>query len=501
MTLRTRLTLILLATLAPLGVAVQIGLYVFVRSALTARLDDALAARAAALAAAVRVEPGGLGLDAEDMPTSDYRPPPRGETGRLACYEIWALPARPREADAAAQPRLLERSASLGSSRLWDPGGAPPADRAWDLELPGDTDGRALARRVTPTEHEAEPGGAPAGAGDGAAALVVVAVSREPVDGPLSALAIGLACATGAFVVVGVVVVRWSLARGLRPVMALARAVSAIDPSRLPAEVEAPPGPRELEPIRDRLNDLLRRVDAALGREKRFTAAAAHELRTPVAELRTLLEVAASRPRTAEEANATIRTATNTVERLDRLVSALLRLTRIESGRQQALLAPVALRPALDAAVARARAAASARGVRFDIDLPAQTAVLADPELLDLALSNLVSNAAEYADAHSMVTINFDRRGDHAGALAVANTATDLVWTDDAPLGEPLRRTDAARTPSGHLGLGIALVRAACRAMGAELDIRFNAGAGAQVTAEITFGAPNGAGRDAPRAG
>lgn len=215
-----------------------------------------------------------------------------------------------------------------------------------------------------------------------------------------------------------------------------------------------------------------------MAREKRFSAAAAHELRTPVAELRTLLEVAASRPRSVEESARTIATAVASVERLDRLVGAMLRLLRIESGREEVTPAPVPLREMIDECIESVRAIADARGIRFAVDvtrdLPAGVCLQADEGLLRLALRNLVANAAEYADDRTQVTITVSREGTDA-VVRIANAAA-ISGADAARIGEPLWRPDQARANSEHLGLGLTLAGAAARAMGARLDVGFHAG-------------------------
>ncbi|MFO0874103.1 MAG: histidine kinase dimerization/phospho-acceptor domain-containing protein [Phycisphaerales bacterium] len=507
MTLRARLTAMLLVTLVPLGAAVGLGLYAFVRVTLTARLDDALAARADALAAAVRASGDQVEFDAEDATAPQYLSPPgegaAAQRRQTAYFELWQI-------GNGLPDQLIERSASLGTARLVVQGGAGTTlDGTWNAELPHHVDVRVLARRVTPVAEEHDGASAEgrvdrAAGGDASAApasrdgapqvLVVVAVSREPLDDPLQALAVGLTCAGLVLVVVGTVAVRWSLARGLAPVGILAQRVSAIDVAHLGAghvgpRLDATDLPAEIAPIQDRLGELLGRIDAAMQREKRFTAAASHELRTPVAELRALLEVAASRPRSAEEAHGVITRSLASIERLDNLVGGLLRLARIESGRERAAPTTVRIAEVVRAAIEAARPTAGARRVNFVSAVPGEAAALAEERLLLLGVTNLIANAAEYADQASTVEVRVEETSSSV-ILRISNAATALAATDTGRLGEPLWRPDAARTASSHLGLGIPLARAALAACGAVFELRHFPEGGGRVTVDIHLKCP-----------
>lgn len=484
MTLRARLTSMLLLTLVPLGLAVGCGLYCFMRSSLYARLDDALTARVEALAAATKQHGNQIEFDFEDAAMPQYQPRGGRDSSQTAYFEVWRVKN-------ASVEGLIERSASLGTASLLGGSSTVPGDRAWNADLPGDVDVRVLARRfVPPDEHEdprsettRSPEPRPEGSfsdfgsvgerrGTQAAVLIVVAVSREAVDGPLEILTLGLLCAGAVLTGVGWLALRWAITQGLLPVGVLAEQVAAIDPVRLGVNAESTSSrlavahlPREIAPIQGRVNALLSRVEAAMHREKRFTTAAAHELRTPVAELRTLLEVAASRPRTAEEAKRTLSTSLVCVERLDRLVSTLLRLARIEAGREAIRHTPMSVLDLIERAIESVRAIAEARRVQFQLDVPRETIVIADKDLLGVALGNLIANAAEYADERSTVHVELVR-AESGTVLRISNATAALATIDCARIGEPLWQPDQARVNSEHLGLGITLARSALAASG-----------------------------------
>ena len=476
MTLRARITWMLLCTIVPLGLIVAVGLYSFVRAALMAKLDDALVVRAESLASAVKLKSDGIEFDFEDATMPQYQLQTTPNQQPIAYFELWQLTN-------GMPSHLIERSPSLGSAQLIAPDQPPPRDSAWDGELSNDVDIRILSRTITPmVEDDAQVACALP------AILVVVAVPRESVDDPLAALAIGMTCAGLVFAVVGGVSVRWSLAKGLAPVRGLADCVNAIDAANLGTRLHATNLPIEIAPIQERINDLLARIASAMQREKRFTAAAAHELRTPVAELRTLLEVAASRTRTADESHRTIATSLTSIERLDRLVTALLRLTRIESGRERASMTDVRIASALNDAIANAQPMANARQVRFNVLVDPGQAIVADKDLIAVALSNLIANAAEYADENSAVEVTVsasDALGDSFVVLRITNAASMLAGVDIDRIGESLWRMDSSRTDSRHIGMGIALARSAFAACDAAMEIHLGRSGLGQITVEV----------------
>ncbi|MGH7130382.1 MAG: ATP-binding protein [Phycisphaerales bacterium] len=495
MTLRGRLTWMLLLTLAPLGAAAGLGLYVFVRSSLIARLDDALTARAEALAAMVKSKNGALEFDFEDGAMPQYQSRPESGARQTAYFEVYRL--KNGELDG-----LVERSPSLGARTLLGARRVPTREAFWNSELSGDLDVRVMARRAAANveaDHQLEPdespdsqrGAAPSAATGpahpAAEVLLVVAVSRETVEEPLEALATALPVTGVVLIAVGWLTLRGAIFKGLQPVNNLAEQVAAINPANLGMALRVQRLPPEVVPIQDRVNALLARIEAAMQREKRFTTAAAHELRTPVAELRTLLEVAASRPRSAEESGQTVSAALSIVEQLDRLVAALLHLTRIESGRESAAWTVVPVVSLVEEVIHATGAIATGRGTRFRVTVPQELTARADVELLRLALGNIVANAAEYADASSEVEITAHAVEDGV-AIRITNHAASLAGVDSARIGEPLWCPDQARVRTGHLGLGLALARAALHAMSSTLVISSTSADTNRVVVDIGIG-------------
>jgi signal transduction histidine kinase len=255
--------------------------------------------------------------------------------------------------------------------------------------------------------------------------------------------------------------VAWTVRRDLAPLRALAAQAGRIGAGEADKRFELTDAPYELLPIRRALNGLLERMAATLKRERRFTADAAHELRTPVAELRSLCEVAlaAGDPKAAAEALADAREIAGEMERL---IEALLALRR--SG-EKAVLVPVDAAALAQEAWNAAAEEAAKRSLAISWQGAQSAPVLCDKTLLLGVLRNLFDNAVHYTPPGGSIECRIS-----AAQVLLRNRPHNLTAADIAHLKEPFWRKDAARS-GPHAGLGLALVEAYCRSFGGEFTI------------------------------
>ena len=264
-------------------------------------------------------------------------------------------------------------------------------------------------------------------------------------------------------------VVRVAVGRGLRPVVELASRVRAMPVGEFGPVDRSGAEAAELAPITESVNDLLGRVRAAVARERRFTDAAAHELRTPVAELRMIAEVAARFPdpersaRGVEEAGAIGR-------EIAELLEALLVATRGEatiSGASE----PARIGPVVSAAVERWREKLDQRGVSVSMEVDAAASWDVPPGAATMIVRNLVDNAADYTPPGGSIRI-VATAGSAGAQVEVRNAPVDLTEEQAAHLFEPFWRADASRTDRAHRGLGLAIVATQCEASGLRCGAR-----------------------------
>jgi signal transduction histidine kinase len=244
----------------------------------------------------------------------------------------------------------------------------------------------------------------------------------------------------------------WAIVRGVTtPVERFAHELDARSPED-PQPVNAFDLPRELRPVETAVSRLLERVHAALLHERTLTADAAHELRTPLATLRTQAQVAL-RARNAGERTEALRDLIAGSDRAARLIGAVLTMARLDA--QRVCLLPdrkVDLAQLVRHAIAELALRAEQRGVRVESALEVTQADV-DEDALGIAVRNLIDNALRYARTRIVVE---SRLEDGALVLAVRDDGPGMAPEIAARAFDRFYRGEQGDTGSG---LGLALVR------------------------------------------
>jgi len=240
--------------------------------------------------------------------------------------------------------------------------------------------------------------------------------------------------------------------RGLEPLEAMSKAVSKRRPDAL-APLSERNLPDELQPLAGNLNGLLARLSQAIAAQRRFTADAAHELRTPLAALKLQLDLARRANAPAERA-AALDDLEAGVARASHVVEQLMTLARVEpeamaQSRTECDL--VAL--AKDAIVARAALAAD-KGIDLGLARETPAIVIGDAASLGILLSNLIDNALRYTPRGGRIDVSVER--DERGAtLGVADTGPGIPVEARERVFDRFYRGEASEEPGSGLGLSI----------------------------------------------
>jgi two-component system OmpR family sensor kinase len=269
-------------------------------------------------------------------------------------------------------------------------------------------------------------------------------------------------------------------AAALRPVEELRRRAASVT-AAAPTTLPVPRARDEISRLAITLNHMLERLQAAIEHERRFVADASHELRTPVALLRTELELALRRPRSEEELKRAVRSALEETERLSRLADDLLLLARAEQGPMPVRRERVEVDPLLESVARRflARAGQTDRSVRAE---PGGLIMDADATRIRQALDNLVDNALTYGEGDVRL---FARDAGSAIELHVADRGAGF---DEAFLSrafDRFSRADEARGRGGA-GLGLSIVELIADAHGGTAAADNLPGGGADVWLTVT---------------
>lgn len=245
----------------------------------------------------------------------------------------------------------------------------------------------------------------------------------------------------------------WAVARGVAPLHRLGRTLAAREPgSALPVVVND--GPAELEPVVDALNGLLQRIATMLELERRFTADAAHELRTPIAAIRAQAQVALAEADAALRRHA-LQATVEGCDRATRLVEQLLTLARLESAATPAGR-PVELGALVRRVAAELAPKAVAKRQMLQVDADEDCRVAGDETLLAVMVRNLIDNALRYSPPSARVNVAVRRRAERV-TLDVDDSGPGLAPADLERLGQRFFRV--AGSGQDGSGLGWSIVR------------------------------------------
>jgi hypothetical protein len=217
----------------------------------------------------------------------------------------------------------------------------------------------------------------------------------------------------------------------------------------------------------------------------------AHDLRTPLAELRSRLEeLALTRPAPAETF-AEVDAAVADVDRVIRIFNALLRLAELDTGARRSGFVPVDAAAVTAEVVEFYEPAAELKGVAFSFASDGVAAVAGDPVLLAQAVSNLIDNSLKCVAVHGAISVHVGRRADGAVEIAVADDGPGIADADKPKAAERFFRGDLSRGTPG-VGLGLSIVDAVAKLHGGVLQLLDNnPGLRAQMVLPVTSARTN----------
>jgi signal transduction histidine kinase len=283
--------------------------------------------------------------------------------------------------------------------------------------------------------------------------------------------------AQGAVALVGVGLVAgafgWLLARrALQPVHRItetAQRIARADAGgrglheRIPTE-----GPRdEVAELASTFNAMLERLDRSFDGQRRFVANASHEMRTPLAVQRALIEVTTTRPGTSLDARQLGEALLEINSRHEGLIDGLLMLADSETELAEAV--PVDLADIAERALELTAETARGAGIRVEEPTLAAAPVTGDPVLLERLVQNVVENAVRHNRSGGWLAVSTSTADEHS-VLTVRNTGPAIRPYEIETLFQPFRRLDRERTSGERgFGLGLSIVRAIARAHGGEV--------------------------------
>jgi signal transduction histidine kinase len=355
------------------------------------------------------------------------------------------------------------RSPSLGNGDLSRSGGSSGGTFV-DVTLPNGKRGRMITLSFE-TTIESNAHGDSASSDQPHTIVLAVAGEAHAVNESLENFGWILVVWCCVAIVVCGVVLLVIVGRAVRPVERMARDIDELGENDLSGRLSAPDAPSELQPVIDKLNGLLGRLESAFAREKAFTADVAHELRTPLSALLTTFEVCRSRPR--DEAAY--------VSAIDKcredMVETILVLTRADSGQLSLKPKKVDAADLLEDSWAFFAEGAQERNLSIEWQVSGPIFIETDAEKMMMIFQNLFDNAVSYANQSGKLRIEA-RLGEGRLMIEVANTGSRVPREKTGQLFQRFWRGDEARADTGsHCGLGLSLCQRLARFLKGQIEI------------------------------
>jgi len=284
--------------------------------------------------------------------------------------------------------------------------------------------------------------------------------------------------------------------RGLRPLQNLAQEASRVSAQnwelRLPEEVSQI---KELRPVTQSMKQMLERLQHSFEQQRQFLGNAAHELKTPVAVMKSTLQSLVQRPRTEDDYRRGIQQSLEDLERLEQLLQWMLRLARAEQWAHGALrrdLEVIDINATCEEAIERIRNLAQSRNTAVHLSTNGPVPFRADPEDLQLVWINLLENAVRYSPEGSSVEVAVTRNNGGPFHIVFQDHGPGIPPHDLPHVFERFYRGDRSRTrATGGFGLGLAIAKALVEAYGGTISAESQPGRGTRMTVQLPSTARN----------
>jgi signal transduction histidine kinase len=300
--------------------------------------------------------------------------------------------------------------------------------------------------------------------------------------------AVAVLCIAG--LLIGIITRRALMSR----VHSIRQTVSAIIHGDLKHRLPTHLNEDELNTLSRTINGMLDQIELLVHGVRNVSNSIAHDLRTPLAELRSRLEeLSLIRPST-EETYAEIDGAVADVDRVIRIFDALLRLAEIDAGMRRSGFVSLDVSDLAANAVEFYEPAAELKAIDLKVRSNGPLAVSGDPVLLAQALSNLIDNALKYAPQHGSIEVAVQRRDDLRAEISVSDNGPGIDDAEKTKVMQRFYRGDASRGTPG-VGLGLSLVQAVAKLHGSALELRDN-GPGLRVVMSVPIDTTGAAARE-----
>jgi heavy metal sensor kinase len=309
--------------------------------------------------------------------------------------------------------------------------------------------------------------------------LVRAAIPTEPFDQALDRFRLILKETLPFLVVLASLAGYWLSGRALGPVNEIIKTARNIGVQNLSGRLAVPPANDELRRLSETLNDMLGRIEASVKRITQFTTDASHDLRTPVALIRTSAELALRRPRAEGEYRETLSRILATSEETTHLIENLLTLARADAGAAELQFRDLDLVPHLEKISEETGILAAGKRIRVTSELVSgPVRVSGDPAAIERLLLIMIENAVKYTPAGGGIHLNLSN-GSGSARIEIRDSGIGISEKDLPHIFERFYRADQARSREpGGSGLGLAIAHWIVERHGGSLEAQSTLGNG-----------------------
>lgn len=280
----------------------------------------------------------------------------------------------------------------------------------------------------------------------------------------------------------------WLAGRAVRPLAAIIKTTAGLRPNRMEERLPTGQTDDELDQLSRTVNQFLDRIAAYLSQSNDLLANSAHELRTPLAAIRSTVEVALGGDRTPQEYQELLAEVIDECSSLERLVNQLLLLAETDSERLRARSEPVALSALVDRCVEMFSAAAEARQIDLERAIEPGIEVAGFGHHLRQVVNNLLDNALKFSQPGGKVRVEVLRDSDGAAVLRVRDRGCGIRAADLPHIFERFFRGDKSRqrlAQTTGTGLGLSICQAIVAVHGGQILVESKEGAGTTMTVRL----------------
>ena len=233
------------------------------------------------------------------------------------------------------------------------------------------------------------------------------------------------------------------------------------------------------------INELLLRIDTSFQREKQITADISHELRSPLAGIRGNLEVLLRKRREPEQYELKIEQVLHETDRMNKLLEQLLQLSRIETGNIKPNTEQIALRRFCTSLLEKWETLLAEHQLTVELTIPNETPILADSNLLEVILGNLLSNSLKYGSKGTTLSISWN---EPTATLAFADRGQGIPPEHLLHIFDRFYRADVSRnTKIPGTGLGLSIAKKMADLQGIQLSVQSEEGRGTTFFMQFPF--------------